>query len=186
VVFAGLTCIALFTPITSDKTDIIPQKLGEGECMGVVITGMNKIADALTRVEKVAKSPQQIMGEHIARPIYNTIIKAYSGEKDPVTGAKWTPLSAKTLKLKKGKGKILLSTDALQSKTVWQVSEDTAFVGTSAKAHGYAYPAVHQFGSTNGKIPQRRFIPIMDNGDLETELAEKIEKALVKKFEGLL
>ncbi|MDR2080531.1 MAG: phage virion morphogenesis protein [Campylobacteraceae bacterium] len=154
--------------------------------MHITVKGMEKIDELVTKVQLLAKNPQNILGEYIARPIYNSIKEAYQTETDPVTGIKWKKLSDITLKAKKGRGRILYHHGDLQEKTTWDVKGNTAIIGTNAIAKGYAYPAVHQFGSKDGKIAKRRFLPLTDNDELSEKLVDLIEKALEKKIESLM
>lgn len=66
----------------------------------------------------------------------------------------------------------------------WEVKGNTAFIGTNATAAGFAYPAVHQFGSK--KTKRRRFLPLTDNDALSEKLVNLIENALSKKLESLM
>ncbi|MDR0580267.1 MAG: phage virion morphogenesis protein [Campylobacteraceae bacterium] len=154
--------------------------------MAITIKGLENINRIFRNIQIFAKNPKNILGEHIARPIYNEVVKAYEAESDLVTGVKWKKLSDVTLKAKKGKGIILYHQGTLQDRTAWDVKDNTAFIGTNAAAKGYAYPAVHQFGSNSKKITKRRFLPITDEGALSDKLVVLIENALNKKFESLL
>jgi phage virion morphogenesis protein len=154
--------------------------------MLITVKGLENINRIFHNIQIFAKNPKNILGEHIARPIYNEVVKAYETESDPVTGVKWKKLSDATLKAKKGKGRILYHDGTLQDNTTWDVKDNTAFIGTNATAKGYAYPAVHQFGSSSKKIAKRRFLPITDDGALSDKLVVLMENALNKKLESLL
>lgn len=145
---------------------------------------MEKIDKLVTNIQLLSKKTDTLLGEHVARPIYNSIMDAYQKETDPATGVKWKKLSDATLKAKKGRGRILYHQGNMQDNTAWKVEDSTAFIGTNAAAKGYAYPAVHQFGSK--KTSKRRFLPVTDDGALSDKLTALVENALARKLESLM
>lgn len=86
----------------------------------------------------------------------------------------WKPLAASTVARKKAQKldpRILHATLALRKSLtilgtpgqVRVITDDTLTLGTSVKSKkGYPYPAVHQHGSKDGRIPQRRPVEFTD------------------------
>ena len=61
-------------------------------------------------------------------------------------------------------------------------SNNTAEIGLNAIANGYLYSIVHQFGTLDGQIESRAFIPIKNDGSLYDE----VEDALIEIVEEYL
>ena len=152
--------------------------------MSIEIKGLEEINETLTAIQALGGNGSKLLEEYVIVPIYNKVIISFEKQSSAIDGTKWTPLSQKTLKIKQGRGKILFDSGALQETTAWQVKDNMGFIGTNAKAKGYPYPAVHQFG-VEDKTPKRPFLPINDNNELPKELQDEIERGLIKKFEKM-
>lgn len=98
---------------------------------------------------------------------------------------KWAGLSPKTLKRRKG-GMILQDTGGLSSSVQGSSTADTATVGAGGAAvragrrPSSVYAAIHQFGGKTGRnqsanIPERRYLPMDKNGNLQPETQAAIE-----------
>jgi phage gpG-like protein len=76
--------------------------------------------------------------------------------------------STKKYKARHGGSKILQSRDRnLRESTGYHADNDSVIVGVNAySSKGYPYPIVHQFGSEDGKIVARPFMPITHDGEL--------------------
>ncbi|MFV0481332.1 MAG: phage virion morphogenesis protein [Campylobacteraceae bacterium] len=152
--------------------------------MSIEVKGFEKIKDTFEALQILNSKSSALLGEHVARPLYNRSVRAFENQKSAFDSKSWQKLSDKTLKAKKGKGKTLYHSGSLQNTFAWSVKDNTAFIGTNAKFRGYPYPAVHQFGSKF--VPKRPFLPIDDNYNISEDEVKKIEKALEKKIEKLL
>lgn len=91
----------------------------------------------------------------------------------------WAGLSPKT----KRKGGMILQVSAagLKASVVGSYTATTATVGAGS-AKSTAYAAIHQFGGMAGrgrkvKIPERRYLPMDKNGNLQPEAQAAVEDA---------
>ena len=89
----------------------------------------------------------------------------------------WAGLSPKT----KRKGGMILqvSADGLKASVVGSYTATTSTVGAGS-AKSTAYAAIHQFGGMAGrgrkvKIPERRYLPMDKNGNLQPEAQAAVE-----------
>jgi phage gpG-like protein len=103
-------------------------------------------------------------------------------ERNAFNGVKWKPLNpdyAKRKKKKYGKRRMLDRDHNLKKILNRKTGVGERVIGTTAKsAKGYPYPAVHQFGSDNGLIPARPFLPFDRDLDLAPSVAKKIDEGL--------
>jgi len=67
---------------------------------------------------------------------------------------KWTPLSPKTLKKKRNKGRVLMEETHLMNSVSWKATARSVEVGTNK-----VYAAIHQFGGEAGRKSKRVTIP---------------------------
>jgi phage virion morphogenesis protein len=115
-------------------------------------------------------NPMPLMSE-IANHLYNLTSNAFRDERG-IDGTPWARLSDKTI-AKKGHDKKLWKEGGLQDSLYAKNTTNTATIGTSATAKGYPYPAVHQFGSNNGRIKARPFLPL-DEADIHPKAKSEI------------
>ncbi|MCF6207684.1 MAG: phage virion morphogenesis protein [Sulfurovum sp.] len=110
--------------------------------------------------------------EEIANHLYNLTDEAFEVERAH-NGTPWEWLSDATLK-RKGHNKKLYDQGTLQG-SLWQKSDRKgAYVGVNATANGYKYSAVHQFGTRDGKIPARPFLPFNESEEVYDDVIEDI------------
>ncbi len=110
--------------------------------------------------------------EEIANHLYNLTDESFEVESS-YTGTPWARLAASTVK-QKGNSKMLYREGTLQ-RSLWQENtHDSAYVGVNATAKGYAYPAVHQYGSKDGKIPARPYLPFDEHGQVYDTVIDDI------------
>lgn len=120
--------------------------------------------------------------KEIANALLNETENAFEKQASPMDGSAWQPLAESTLKQKKGKGKILYDQGTLQGSLTTMATPTAAIIGLNAQSKGYAYPAVHQFGSNDGTIPARPFLPFTAQGDLSNNMHAEIMTVLQQHF----
>jgi len=108
--------------------------------------------------------------EEIANHLYNLTDESFEVESS-YTGTPWARLSASTVK-QKGNAKMLYHEGTLQRSLYQESTSDSAYVGVNATANGYAYPAVHQFGSKN--VPARPYLPFDEKGKVYDTVIDDI------------
>jgi len=110
--------------------------------------------------------------EEIANHLYNLTDESFEVESS-YTGTPWARLAASTVK-QKGNSKMLYREGTLQRSLYQESTADSAYVGVNARANGYAYPAVHQFGSEH--VPARPFMPFDEKGQVyDTVIDDMLE-----------
>lgn len=109
--------------------------------------------------------------------LYNITRDSFDEEKDP-NEKEWSPLSNATTK-SKTTSKILYQEGDLQDKFIYEVSKDEIVIGTNTNFKGFSYPAVHQFGTKDGKTPARAFMPITLEGKLYDDVENELERIVV-------
>lgn len=121
--------------------------------------------------------------EEIGQSGRNITEEAFESGVSP-WGDVWTPLAASTLERKGVKagspmstGKLLYETGRLRESLYYTLDGDgrSVVIGANAKsADGYPYPAVMQFGTEDGRVPARMFLPIDPDGELAPVFAREI------------
>lgn len=117
----------------------------------------------------------------IANLLQTSVEDAFDSQTSPMDGAKWEPLKDSTLAKKQGKplyesGRMQDSLNAFSTPT-------QAGIGIPATAKGYAYPAVHQFGTEDGSIPARPFLPMDASGNITDALRDDILGLAIEHFQ---
>ena len=69
---------------------------------------------------------------------------------------------------------------------IYEVSKDEIVIGTNANFKGFSYPAVHQFGTKDGKTPARAFMPITLDGKLYDDVENELGEIVVEFIESVL
>lgn len=138
------------------------------EMINIQVTGADQvdhaIADLLHKMQNLQK-PFSAVGSYLT----NIMEESFDSETSP-DGHAWHPLadSTKAYKEKYGGSKILQSKDRNTRESTGYSADDTSVivgVNTYSKDR-YPYPIVHQFGSEDGKIEARPFMPITSDGEL--------------------
>lgn len=144
----------------------------------------------LEEIENNITDTAPLMSE-ISNYLYNISKDSFDDEKD-TRGNSWSPLSEATKKYK-GTSKLLYKEGDMQRGLISESDSDSARVGiTTVNKDNYFYPIVHQFGSSNAgrnkkvKIPQREFMPITINGEIYSDVRDRIEEITVEFIESAL
>lgn len=138
------------------------------EMISIQVTGAdqvdNAIAQLLHKMQNLQK-PFSAVGSYLT----NIMEESFDSETSP-DGHAWHPLadSTKAYKEKYGGSKILQSKDRNTRESTGYSADDTSvIVGVNAYSKDrYPYPIVHQFGTEDGKIEARPFMPITSDGEL--------------------
>lgn len=138
------------------------------EMINIQVTGADQvdhaIADLLHKMQNLQK-PFSAVGSYLT----NIIEESFDSETSP-DGHAWHPLadSTKAYKEKYGGSKILQSKDRNTRESIgYSADSDSVIVGVNAYSKDrYPYPIVHQFGTEDGKIEARPFMPITHDGEL--------------------
>jgi phage virion morphogenesis protein len=152
--------------------------------MQIQVTGLKEIQDELTTLDKKAHDTQPLM-EELGNHLKNVIEESFEAEASPA-GVKWTPI--KFRKNDPHPEKILYAHGKLQEGTDYKATNKSVVVGVYAKANGYQYPIVHQFGSLkkSGRgsgVVARPFMPIKVNGELYEKTQKELEQIVEDYFE---
>lgn len=150
---------------------------------------MNIIAD--TNLDEIQTKLEEIQGrghdmaplfEEIANHLYNLADEAFENEASP-DGTAWRFLTYYTV-ADKQRDRILHETGHMRETLDFDSDGHSATVGTNAVSEkGYPYPAVHQFGTEDGKVPARPFLPFTDQGDVMDEATDSILALVREHFE---
>ncbi len=134
--------------------------------------GIEQIQKQLKELHNKAVNTEPLMAE-LANHLYNITSDSFENEKSP-DGISWNPI--KPRKGDKTPDKILRDEGTMQDTLSAFSSKDEAGIGLNATSNGYPYPIVHQFGTENGSIVARPYLPIDKNGNLyEGTVKELIE-----------
>lgn len=156
--------------------------------MQVNITdNIDEVLQKLQQLEQHGKNLTPVFGS-IANLLLNAAEHSFETETSAVTGQEWQALADSTLKqkAKQGKGNRQKLESSLQLRDTLAVFSDnnSAVIGVNAiSEQGYNYPAVHQYGTNDGKIVAREFLPFDANGDITDELKSGMLDIVAEHFE---
>ncbi len=138
------------------------------EMITIAVTGADQIDQAISELLHKAQNLERPMNA-IGNYLTNIMEESFDSETSP-DGEAWHPLaeSTKIQKLRRGESKILQSRDRnMRESTGYSADSDSVIVGVNAYSKDrYPYPIVHQFGTEDGKVPARPFMPITHDGEL--------------------
>ena len=152
------------------------------------IENIEAVKRKLEEIENNITDTAPLMSE-ISNYLYNISIDSFENEESP-NGHKWTPLSELTKKYK-STSKILYKDGDMQRGLINESDNDSAMVGIiTVNEDDYFYPMVHQFGANNAgrnkktKIPQREFMPITIDGEIYSDVSDRIEEITIEFIES--
>ncbi len=116
--------------------------------------------------------------------LYNIAVDSFEHEKDPY-GNNWTPLKQSTKKYKTT-AKMLYDEGTMQNNLINISSSSQAIVGIDATYMDFSYPAMHQFGSKDGKLEARSFMPIKEDMSLYDNVEDELGDIVVEFIEDIL
>lgn len=152
-----------------------------------ITVNTHELEQYLNQLVQKGKNLDPVMAE-IANLLQNTVEEAFEQKADPVQGTPWQTLSPITIAAKAKRGysvpsRPLYGDGTMQRSVNHRSSATQAIVGVNAMQRGYPYPAVHQFGTKDGKIPARRFLPVDDNGNLARHVEEEVLAIFADHFQ---
>ena len=146
--------------------------------VNISVQGLDQTQEALQTLKNKIQNTAPLMAE-LSNHLYNIVEESFENQSSP-DGKKWSPIK-QTGRIKKGGSqKILFKSGDMQDSLGKDSSNVTAEIGLNTTSDGYPYALVHQFGTLDGKIEARPFIPIKNDGSLydsvEDELVEIVEE----------
>lgn len=145
----------------------------------IKLTGTEELDRALEKLSQRANNMQPVMSE-MGNYLQNSMEESFESGRAPY-GEVWSPLADSTLiqKNKDGSmqsmGKLLYAEGTLFESIAFEASSRELVIGVNAYSDkGYPYPVVHQFGSEDGKIPARPFMPIDGDGKIYDDVKEEL------------
>jgi len=142
--------------------------------VNIKVTGIEEIEALLEKIAKRGQDFQPAL-DKAGTFVENIITLSFEDERSP-DGEEWSPLADSTLvkKEKAGNSKKLYDEGTLFESIAHEADSNSLTVGVYADSKGYLYPVVHQFGSKDGKIPARPFMPIDNDGELYGDVKEEL------------
>lgn len=138
------------------------------EMINIKVTGADQVDHAIAQLLHKMQNLQKPFGA-VGTYLTNIMEESFDSETSP-DGHAWHPLadSTKAYKAKHGGSKILQSSGRnLRESTGYSADDTSVVVGVNAYSKDrYPYPIVHQFGTEDGKIEARPFMPITSDGEL--------------------
>lgn len=141
-------------------------------------TGIQNSENTLKDLQNKGSNTEPLMAE-LANHLYNITKESFEKEQTP-DGISWTPI--KPRKGDRSPDKILRDEGDMQESLSAFSSQDEAEIGLNATSNGYPYPIVHQFGSEDGTIVSRAFLPIDENGKLYDGVSAELEEIIEDYF----
>lgn len=136
------------------------------------LTGIDHVVQKIKELQTKGHNTQPLM-EELANHLYNVTSSSFQNEASP-DGKSWSPIEFR--KEDRNPNKILYDEGTMQD-TLQAISDkDSATVGLNAISNGYPYPVVHQFGSEDGTIEARPFMPIDKDGKIYEDTAKELEE----------
>lgn len=143
----------------------------------ITIKGLDNFFKACGKFIDLQKHSEPILlgaGKTIEKSIKESFVK----ETSPF-GEKWKALKPSTLAQKKKEGKnngILKRDGALSENWSTEFEKGEVIVTNNSQTKsGFKYGVVHQWGNKKRKIPQRAFLPIKANGEIQKDVKEVIK-----------
>ena len=140
--------------------------------VNINVQGLNDVQQALHTLKNKAKDTTPLMAE-LSNHLYNVVEKSFENQTSPA-GESWSPIKQALRQKKDGSTKILYKTGDMQNSLSTEHSSTKAAIGLNAISNGYPYPLVHQFGTIDGKIQARPFMPIKNDGSIYENTSKEI------------
>ncbi|WP_294962065.1 phage virion morphogenesis protein [Sulfurimonas sp.] len=144
--------------------------------ISIGVQGLDKVQKKIQNISNKAKDTTPLMAE-LANHLYNTVQDSFDEQKSP-DGISWNPIKSSTHKRKNGSQKILYKSGHMQDSLNTTHNKHSATIGLNATKGGYPYPVIHQFGTKDGKIAARPFMPIKEDESLYDNVKEELEKII--------
>ncbi len=144
--------------------------------ISINVKGLDKVQNKIQNISNKAKDTTPLMAE-LANHLYNTVQKSFDEQKSP-DGISWNPIKNSTHKRKNGSQKILYQSGHMQDSLNATHGKHSVTIGLNATKGGYPYSLVHQFGTKNGKIAARAFMPIKEDESLYDNIKEELEEII--------
>jgi len=138
----------------------------------------------LEKLQKKVTNLRPVLHE-LGNHLLNITEEAFDNEAGP-DGQAWAPLNLDVIAQKKGETKKLYRYGHMQRSLNLDISNIAATLGLNAYSKGYPYPIVHQFGTLDGKILARPFLPIDKNGNLYPGIKVELVALLKDFMEGVV
>ena len=150
------------------------------------LTAQTNIAEVLAELRRIRAKGEDLapLFDELANALFTQADEALEKEQAP-SGAAWKPLAERTI-ARKGHDRRLHDSGALRQTLDFFSDQNAATVGTSAVSNnGYPYPAVMQFGTEDGRVPARPFLPFDPEGDLMDTARDSLLTLARAHFERL-
>ncbi len=149
----------------------------------IEVKGIETVNKKLKQLQSIGSDPQSVMAE-LANHLYNVVDESFQKQQTP-DGISWNPI--KPRKDDKSPKRILYDKGTMQESLSQKSSKNEAIVGLNAySGGGYPYPIVHQFGSQDGTIEARAFMPIHKDGTIYEDTLQELEDILEAFFEDAI
>jgi phage virion morphogenesis protein len=145
----------------------------------IEVQGIEPLTKKLQQLQSIGSDLTPIMAE-LANHLYNIADESFQKQQTP-DGISWNPI--KPRKDDQSPNKILYDEGTMQGSLSQKSNSNEATVGLNATANGYPYPIVHQFGSKDGSIEARAFMPIHEDGTIYEGTLKELEDIVEVFFE---
>ncbi len=145
--------------------------------INIEVQGLNKVSKELNDYKNRIENTQPLMLE-LSNHLYNIVEESFEKEQTP-DGNSWSPI--KPRKSDRTPSKILFDEGLMQDSLYSDATNDTSTIALNATSNGYPYTIVHQFGTEDGKIEARAFMPIHKDGSLYDSVEDELFE-IVKEF----
>lgn len=142
--------------------------------MNIKITGLDTISKKIQEIQDKGHDTSPLMSE-IANHLYNITSDSFEKQESP-DGKAWSPIQYR--KEDRSPDKILRDEGTMQDSLQADWDKDSAIIGLNATANGYPYPMVLQFGTYDGTVEARAFMPIDNDGNIYEGTVEEIEEII--------
>ena len=136
------------------------------------VEGLEHIREKFQELKNKAQDTSPLMAE-LANHLYNVVDTSFEKQETP-DGISWNPI--KPRKNDNHPEKMLYDEGIMQGSLSAESNNDEAMVGLNATSNGYPYPIVHQFGTKDGKVEARAYMPIHEDGSIYEDTGKELEE----------